>query len=48
MIKIIPVEDPSPVKLKVSWYAFIALIAPIKEESKPFSVETRYPTPMIP
>jgi hypothetical protein len=31
----------------VVWYGFMALMAPMREESKPFMVDTRYPTPMI-
>jgi hypothetical protein len=42
MIKTIPVLDPAPDKPNVSWYGIIALMAPIKDESNPFMVDTRY------
>lgn len=47
-MKMIPAEEPSPLRPKVLWYDGIALIAPIRDESKPFRVDTRYPTPMMP
>lgn len=48
MMKMMPVEEPSPVRPNVFWYAVMALMAPMSEESNPLRVETRYPIPMIP
>lgn len=38
MMKMRPVLLPAPERPKVSWYSFMALIEPIRDESKPFNV----------